>query len=67
MKNNNDILTGENQNLWEFIARMKFARGELLDHYAIKSSGMMGQATAGWKNADLRTLNLIANMFSPVI
>ena len=45
---------------------MTLARKELLDHIAMKPEGMMEQATAEWKTADLKALAIIARMLSPV-
>lgn len=44
---------------------MTLARKELLDYIPVKSEGMMEQATAERKTADLKALAIIARMLSP--
>lgn len=62
-----DIITDENNYLWEFTARMTLAGKEILDHVAMKPEGVMEQATAEWKTADLKALSIITRMLIPVL
>ena len=61
----NDILTDDNYFMWEFNARMTFARKKLLDHGMIKPEPAVLQEHPEWKVSDMKALAVLVKLLSP--
>ncbi|CAI5708026.1 unnamed protein product [Peronospora farinosa] len=60
----NDILTDDSYFMWEFNARMKLARKDLLDHVLIKPEPAVLRENPGWKVADMKALAVLVKLIS---